>query len=117
MKNAMTRDVCINQCSLIPKSRLEPGPEAFAFIRHFRFCITTSDLRGDRLRQLLRRRAAAEIRRAILAAGDDTLDRADDAVVEIAAAEMIEEHRARPDRADRIRDALARDVGRGAVNG
>src|SRR5439155_16591047 len=87
-------------------------------VLHFAFCITpSSDLRSDRLRQLFRGRAAAEIRRPILAAGDDALDRGDDAIVEITAAEMIEQQRPRPDRADRIRDALARDVRRGAVNG
>ena len=60
--------------------------------------------------------AAAEVRRAHLAAGDDALDGAEDLVVEIAVAEMVEHQRAGPDRADRVRDALAGDVGRRAVD-
>jgi hypothetical protein len=42
---------------------------------------------------------------------DHPLDRAQDAVVRGALAEMVEHHRARPDGCDRVRDPFARDIG------
>ncbi len=46
----------------------------------------------------------------------DALDRAQYLVVKIPVAEVFEHQRAGPDRADRVRDSLPRDVGRRAVD-
>src|SRR4051812_15912576 len=69
-----------------------------------------------RLRHVLGRRLAAEIRGARTAAREDLFDRRDDQIVAGARAEMIEHQRACPDRPDRVGDALALDVGRRPVD-
>ena len=67
----------------------------------------TSDGRGP----------AADVRRARRRRiGEHALDRADDGGRRVGVPEMLEHQRARPDLADRIRDALAGDVGRRSVH-
>src|SRR5262245_10952281 len=68
------------------------------------------------LRDVARAGLAAEIGRPGPASGEHLLDGADDEIVARARAEMIEHQRARPDRADRIGDALALDVRRRPVD-
>ena len=59
---------------------------------------------------------AAEIPRAQRAFAERALDRADDRCRGVLLAEMLQHHRAGPDHADRIGDALPRDIGRRAVH-
>ena len=59
---------------------------------------------------------AAEVARAQGTPGERALDRADDRLRRGLLAEMLQHHRARPDHADRVGDALPRDVGRRAVH-
>jgi len=59
--------------------------------------------------------SAAEIAGAELLLGQDLLDRLDDRGRGVVLAEMLEHHRARPDLADRVGDALPGDVRRRAV--
>ena len=65
---------------------------------------------------LRRRRLPAQIGRLDLAVGEHAPDGGNDAVVRGTLAEVIQHHRAGPDRADRIGDALTGDVRRRAVN-
>ena len=59
---------------------------------------------------------AAEIAGAQLRIGQHLLDRGDDRGGGVLLAEMLQHHRARPDLADRIGDALPGDVRRRAVH-
>ena len=59
---------------------------------------------------------AAEIAGAQRAFAERALDRADDRCRGLLLAEMLQHHRAGPDHADRIGDALPRDIGRRAVH-
>src|SRR5438132_12583873 len=86
---------------------MPPSSWLSAFLRK-RLGNSGTDLRGRGL--------STEIRRLDLALREHAADRRDDAIVRGALAEVIEHHRARPDRADRVRDSLARDIGRRAVN-
>src|SRR5439155_23095705 len=60
---------------------------------------------------------AAEVRRARASLAEDALDGRHHAVVRFSLAELVEQHCARPHRAYGVGDALARDVGRLAVDG
>src|SRR5262245_58969831 len=71
---------------------------------------------GDRLAAADRVGAAAEVAGAQLGLWQHALDRLDDRAGGFRLAEMLEHHRARPDLADRVGDALAGDVGRRAVH-
>ena len=55
-----------------------------------------TELRANGIGDLRGRRLAAEIRRSNLPRGDDALDGAEDAVVQVAVAEVIEHHARRP---------------------
>src|SRR5437764_349085 len=70
----------------------------------------------DRVRELLGRRLSAEIGRARFPGRDDAFDGAEDPIVQVPAAEMVEHEGARPDRADWVGDPCAGDVGRRAMN-
>ena len=48
------------------------------------------DFRADRIRQLLRRRLAAEVGRPVLPGSDDPLNRSENSIVDVAMAEVIE---------------------------
>ena len=61
-------------------------------------------------------RIAAEIPRAQRAFAERALDGADDRGRGLLLAEMLQHHRARPDHADRVGDALPGDIGRRAVH-
>ena len=87
-----------------PADRPSPEPEP------------VSERRRDRLRDFLRRRLAAQVGRSRPAFAQHPLDRAQDAVVRVVVAEVRQHQRAGPDRADRVGDALAGDVGRRAVD-
>src|SRR5215510_7733699 len=68
-----------------------------------------SDLADHGVREIGRGGRPAEIRCPKTTRGDDPFHRADDAVVQIPVPQVVEHHRASPDRANRVRDALARD--------
>src|SRR5206468_9187468 len=118
-KNGSVRRSVSSAAGWISHENTKPRKFKFKGTHCFRAFVISwqlSDLAHDRRGHVARRRSSAEIRRAALAAGNHALDRADDSIVEIAAAEMVEQQRAGPDRADRIRDALSGDVGRRAMD-
>src|SRR5690606_30717071 len=67
----------------------------------------------DRLAEFFGGSLAADVGRARRAAGgvERLFDGGDDVRAGFRVAQVVEHHRARPDRADRVRDALAGDVG------
>src|SRR4051812_34865711 len=69
----------------------------------------------DRLSQLFRRSLSAHVARP-RAFGEDALDGPYDRVAGVLVTEVLEHHRARPDLADGVRDALSGDVGRGPMH-
>src|SRR5262245_33705247 len=71
-----------------------------------------SNLAHDRVGEVLGLCRSAQIRRADLPGLYHALDRANHSIVQIPQAEMIQHHRARPDSADRVGDALPHDVWR-----
>src|SRR6185312_5467811 len=100
--------VPLRRCSLLPLS----CHSAAAFSED----ATSGNRRGDRLAELHRRRLAPEIGRARRRSiGERRLERAHDRRCRIGMTEMLEHQRPRPDLPDRIGDALAGDVRRGAV--
>src|SRR6185295_7174143 len=77
---------------------------------------SSSDFSRDGLRDVGGLCRAAEVRCQRPAADDNALERADDLVVQLGMTEVFQHQGAGPDRANRIRDAFAGDVGRRAVN-
>src|SRR4029077_14231607 len=71
----------------------------------------------DRSRDFGRPGLAAEVRRVKARVGGDTLDRLHQALRGGWLPEMLQHHHGRPERADRIGDALADDIEGRAMNG